>query len=726
MSLLVSRLKFLLPLLLASALLFSCKNEKSDRLVIGDNFYYWETTAESTIQDAISHHEDFKKLEDKTEHNLMNQFGRNRRYLWIRSEFEIPEAFKNVPLGLVIPHLRSAEMLFCNGSFISLYGAFPPNEHSTQYMAHFFSLPVNILNQEGTNTILIKVFIQGDSGISSHTFIQNAAKAYNSYERINFWHSRVYILLFGVMFFTFFLYLCLYISLKNFGFKVYLDFSLLNFFTSLVLFYFFAPEVPFYIEGKLSHLAFAKFSFCIPGYVMIYLITRFATNFYGIKTPLFLRIARNVIVLVQVVPTFFATSYAFLLDVSPFMMTLVMIQAGSGLYELVKYSIVRETRKKALLFALGFLPFTAGAISDAVVRVLDPTQAYPYFMIFGWQGTIIAFIVMLSVRFGLLYRSNERLTNHLQEEVDERTGELKKANDELSVLYKKLEKEKHRSDMDLEMAFFVQKNFFPQPSRRFRGWELSVCYVPQAKVSGDLYDFYSYNDILNGVALFDVSGHGLSAGLVTMLSKNIISRLFQRGYRTREPIDKILTRINNSIIYEKGDISNYMTGILCRFENIEGSDECIVDLGNAGHPYPLLFNKKENSIGEVVSKDGKPHYGAIGMKGIEVSFASSNFSMKTGDILVIFTDGITESTDSKNEQFGTARLKEIIKKNCECPASEISEAIMNELVRYVGDKAFDDDVSLIVAKRVDPSEDVVYEQDDEDAEAIVEELKAVD
>ena len=661
----------------------------------------------------------FKKLEDKSEHNLMNIFGKGKHYVWIRAEFEIPPQFKNQPLGMVIPHLRFAEQVWCNGTFISQYGVFPPHEQSTQFKAHFFSFPVNILNQEGKNIVLIKVFVYGDSGISSHAFVEPTRFAYPAFEHINFMNAKVYMLLFGIMLFTFILYLCLYINLP--AFKEFRDFALLNMFTSFFLCYFFATEVPAYTNGILSHLTFAKFTLCIPGYVIIFLSTLFAADYYGAKTSRPLMIFRAVILAIQVVPTFFTTNYDFLLKVSPFMMTLLLLQVLSGVYELVKNFISKETRGRCLQLSIGFMPFVLGMLTDVAIRSIDNTQAYPYFTIFGWQGTVVVFIILLSIRFASLYRQNDQLNNHLQDEVILRTHDLADANYELSVLNERLEKDKRHSEMDLEMAALVQRNFFPKPNKHFKGWEISVCYSPQAKVSGDFYDYYSYNDILNGLSVFDVSGHGLSASLVTMLSKNIISRVFQTGFRRNEPVDKILNKINNMILSEKGNIENYMTGILCRFTDSEDASKCSVELGNAGHPYPLKFSVHDKEVYELKGNDGKKHYGAIGMKGITVSFARSNFFMSTGDILILYTDGITEATNKKYEQFGLEYIKDIVKKNHARGTDEIAGLIIEKLEEFTEYKPLEDDITLIVAKRKNVKE---FEEDEEryDPEDDIEEL----
>ncbi len=702
----------------------SCGNDDTPKIVIGNDFYYWESTAESTYGDAMKNYGEFKKLEDKTEHNLMHIFGEDRHYVWLRHEFKIPAQFRNQPLGMVIPHLRFAAQVYCNGTFISQYGAFPPNEQSTLFKAHFFSFPLDVLEQYETNTVMIKVFIQGDSGISSHAFIQPARFAYPAFERMNFNTTRIYMLLFGIMFITFILYLCFYFNIP--AFKEFRDFALLNLFTSFFMVYFFATELPLYTSGAISHLALAKYAFCIPGYCIVYFTYLFAANYFGVKTPLPLRIMRHSIIAVQVVLTIVAPDYDFLIKISPPMMTMVFLQIAGGTVEFFMRLWNRDTRRKAVQVLLGFSPFIAGVCVDVILRIYDSTQSFTYSMLFGWQGAIVVFLIMLAIRFTRIYRSNELLKNHLQEEVESRTHELKEANAELSVLNEQLEKDKHRSDMDLEMASLVQRNFFPQPNKHFKGWEIAICYAPQAKVSGDLYDYYSYNDILNGLSLFDVSGHGLSASLVTMLSKNIIARMFQKGFRNNDEIEKILTKINHTIIYEKGDIDNYMTGILCRFKNIGNGEQCMVELGNAGHPYPLMYSKIEDEVSELRGTDGKKHYGAIGMKGIMVSFATSEFTMSSGDILVCYTDGITEATNQKMEQFGAERIKAIIKKHNDKPSDELLKKIMEALFKFTKTKPLDDDITLIIAKRTDMDEFVSDDEHEEEFEDGLEELEDAD
>lgn len=708
-------------LLVFSAVIFcSCGPEPPPKLVIGNDFYYWESTAESTYGEAMQHYGEFKKLEDKSTRNLRNTLGRGAHYVWIRAEFEIPPAFKEQPLGLVIPTLTFAEQLYLNGNFISMYGMFPPHEQSTLFKAHFFSFPLNVLKQEGKNIVLIKIYAQGLSGISSHAFIHPTRFAYGEFESINFNLTRIYMLFVGILIFTFILYISFYINVR--AFREFMDFALLNFFTAIFLIPFFATELPIYTNGGIPFLLFMKLTMCIPPYFMVYFGTLFAVDFHHRKYSARYKIFRAAILILQVIPTLLAPNYETLTRMTPFMLILLALQGGIGAMITMQELISKKNRKTALEFILGFLPMSSTAVIDIVIRLLDNTQSYPFFSIFGWQISIAIFIVLLSTRFSTLYNRNKQLTDHLQDEVSSRTHELQDANYELSILNERLEKDKRHSEMDLEMASLVQKNFFPHPNRHFKGWEISVCYAPAAKVSGDFYDYYNYNDTLNGISLFDVSGHGLSASLVTMLSKNIISRMFQTGFRRKEPIDRVLSKINSMILSEKGDIDNYMTGILCRFEDDEESGKCGVELGNAGHPYPLKFSLRDNEIFELKGNDGKPHYGAIGMKGINTSFARSNFTMRTGDILILYTDGITEAANSKQEQFGLERIKAVIKNHHAKSSDELIGLIIEKLEEFTEYKPLEDDITLIIAKRKNPNEFVSEEEHYEELEDDVEEL----
>ena len=680
------------------------------RLEVGDSFYYWESTAESNPGDVMRNLDKFKKLEDKSVNNLRNVLGKGEHYVWVKFDFVIPDYFRGQPLMLVIPHLKFASQLWINGTMVSQSGSFPPNPQSNMFKSLFFSFPVNLMNTEpgAKNTVLIKIYAVGKSGISSHSYMQPPQFAFPGQEIINFHHARVYMFLVGTLVFTFILYMCLFISLPKF--KEYRDFALINFFTLFFLLPFFSTEMPFYNSGRIPFVVFTKFTYCIPAFLVISASTHFAFNFMQTRQSRWIKILRTIILVLQIGFTLRIKTYEGIINAAPFLNIGNLIQIGIVFGVILQNFIIGKKRKYAFLFCIGFSPFILAIAIDLIRRAIDHTQTYTFLSLFGWLFAIINFIIVLSVRFARTYANNEQLTNHLQDEVEKQTREIKTANNELSLLNERLEREKLIADMDLQMASIVQQRFFPRPNKHFRGWEISVYYSPQSKVSGDLYDYYNYNEMLNGLSLFDVSGHGISASLVTMLSKSIISHTFQKGYRNKESMEAILSRINNTILFEKGDIENYMTGILCRFGDPTKDNICRVEIGNAGHPYPLLYSAKTNDIIAVRGTEGKKHYGAIGMKGIAVAFGTADFDMEEGDILMCYTDGLTESTDRQLNQYGTESIKHLIEKNHSKSAAALLKIITEDFYNFTENKPVEDDITIIIAKRTNPA---VYVPDEE-------------
>jgi len=257
------------------------------------------------------------------------------------------------------------------------------------------------------------------------------------------------------------------------------------------------------------------------------------------------------------------------------------------------------------------------------------------------------------------------------------------------------------SEADLEMASIVQQKFFPLPDRKFRGWDIAVCYQPVSRVSGDMFDFYSTDGKLNGVSLFDVSGHGISASLITMLSKSIIYRAFQESLLKNLPVSHALKRINFHVNNEKGDIENYLTGLMFRFGDFDKNDSCPVKMSNAGHPRPIIYRRKEDKVSEISQTKDQKYYGAIGISGIEVSFPDIEYKMKSGDVLICFTDGLTETENFRREQFGSRRVAQVLWKNKEKSAEEILTALNKELNNFHPDSLMEDDLTIMVLKRIE-------------------------
>lgn len=693
------RLNLAIIFILIAFVFSSCtKNDESSSLDLGNSFYWTLAPADESPIDALKRSSAFTKFNIHNGRNIARVAGSNGMYVWLRTSFLIPKELKGKSLGLVIPHLNFAAEIFINGNYAGHMGVMPPNPRSQMYSAGFFTFPKDVLNENAHNILLIKVWSQGRSSISEHVYLTDMDSARTLSNKYTAYNSRVYLHFQGGMFAVMLLFFLMFIQRKKDW--EYLYFSIVNFATLIFVQPFFAWEMPWLGSTNLSYLAYTKLFVCVPSCVICYFISSFIYAYDKFKEPRTFFYIRTSFLIVTIISCLVAPNYKFLMSLCPYTLFMLIIQAFFGFGVLV-YQIFRKINPKQNLFILcGFLPLFIGVIADIVLKDIFWLFDQPYYTLFGWQGTIIYFLIALTVKFAKIASRNEYLNNDLSREVEIQTKHL-------SVAMEKLENEKKRADMDMEMAAIVQQKFFPYPNKRFRGWDIATSYSPVSKVSGDLYDYYSGIDDgddgvdLKGFSLFDVSGHGISAGLITMLSKNIIFRSFRRGFEKNTAVNQTLYEINDQIIDAKGDIDNYLTGLMFRISDFDENDDCKIEFANAGHPSPIFFSAKSKIVATLDQDPNQLHYGAIGIKDIAISFPEMEFTMGNDDIIVCYTDGLTEAMNSKREEFGIERVMQIVRENYARNAQSILEAIIDGLYDFLGDTPREDDMTIMVLKRED-------------------------
>lgn len=680
----------------------SCGKNSSDKAEIydlGDSFYWTFATPEETPVEVLSRPAVFSKFNVHNGRNISRVAGSNGSYVWLRSSFIIPDSLKEKSLGLVIPHIHFAAELYINGSYGGSMGTFPPNERSQMSSAGFFTFPQNVLNENGQNMILIKVWSEGRSSISEHAYLAEMNTAKLLSEQYSSQNSRIYLNFSGGVFFATLLFFMMFIQRKKS--REYLYFSLINLATMIFIQPFFAWEMPWFFSTHLSFLTYIKFFACVPACVICYFISSFIYSYNKFNEPRTLFFVRICFLVATLAACVLAPNYDFLMSFCPYALFMLAIQVFFGFGVSVFQIAKNISRSQNVLLLCGFAPLFIGLVLDIVLKDVFWLFDQPYYLVFGWQGTIVIFLIALSIKFSNLAIRNENLNSNLSREVKIQTQHL-------SVAMEKLETEKNRADMDMEMAAIVQQKFFPYPNKKFRGWDIATSYSPVSKVSGDLYDYYSGDDDddddgidLKGFSLFDVSGHGISSGLITMLSKNIIFRAFRRSLEKQIPMNQVLYQINDQIIDAKGDIENYLTGLMFRIGNFDENDECKIEFANAGHPSPILFSSKSKIVASLDQDPSQFHYGAIGIKDIAISFPEMEFTMGNDDIIVCYTDGLTEAMNSNREEFGIERVMQIVRENYARDAQSILEAIIDGLYDFIGGAPREDDMTIMILKRED-------------------------
>ncbi|WP_197018264.1 PP2C family protein-serine/threonine phosphatase [Treponema sp. C6A8] len=625
--------------------------------------------------------------------NLCKIVGLGGHFIWLKAEFTLPEELQYKDLGLFITYIHFANKVWINGNFAGQSGSFPPTETSQLYLPGIYNLPKESLNSNGKNTILIQVYNHGKGEISGKAFVSTQYRSKRAAKITSFWNTYNYMFYIGGMFASMILFLFLFILHHHK--PAYIWFAVLNLCTIVFCSTLFAPAMPFVHE--ILGIPFYKFyrtSLCFTGIVDFALWISFARNYIALPRKKYLDIIRVVILTAQIIILYSTHNYDELISITKIEFFLTFIHILIFINCVIRGILIPACRYRAINITICLAPFVLSVIADIIVRGFLGITTLPFFSYFGWQLNIISYLFMLSHSHASALEKNEYLNKNLQEEVRKQTENLHESNERL------LERI-HRSNIDLQMASVVQQRLFQAPHKSYKGWDIAVSYDPLSEVSGDFFDFYGLGTTLDGMCLFDVSGHGVAASLVTMLSKSIVYNAFQKSRFYDVPISKCLLDVNHDLIVAKGAIDNYMTGIMMRIREFKENDECNIDYSNAGHPRPIIYRAESGECEEIVGNRDSEQCGAIGMYNVDVKFRDVSFSMNKDDILVTFTDGLTEAENLQHEIFGRERIMEILKENHSKSAHHILNELTYAVKFFVAEADRKDDITIIVMKRED-------------------------
>ncbi|MCP4137832.1 MAG: SpoIIE family protein phosphatase [bacterium] len=347
-----------------------------------------------------------------------------------------------------------------------------------------------------------------------------------------------------------------------------------------------------------------------------------------------------------------------------------------------------------ILFSMALAIFAI--INDILVdRGIFPWRRVGHYSILVFDLTLA---VILANRFVRLHKEVEDLNVNLENKVKTRTDSLNGANRELETMNtslvtvnKKMERAQTIARLDLAMAANVQASYLPQAPLESEAWDIGYLFIPMSGVSGDFYDFYTYNNELAGVGIFDVSGHGVASGLITMLAKQILFRTFRNNYR--KELNEILSHAGRLLRHEIGNIDNYLTGVILRFRD-EG-----VEYVNAGHHD--IYLKSKGSVKAVTKEDGSTITGLfLGLPDIEVTYEKLTFPVVENDYILLYTDCLVEAKHG-TEEYGPERILESFRNASPGSAQEVLNHIMKDFYCFLGDQvALPDDLTIMVLRRL--------------------------
>lgn len=245
--------------------------------------------------------------------------------------------------------------------------------------------------------------------------------------------------------------------------------------------------------------------------------------------------------------------------------------------------------------------------------------------------------------------------------------------------------EKRRLDEELKVASEIQLSLHPARLPKIDGFELIGISFPCREIGGDYYDFIPRRDGRLIVALGDVSGKGTGAALMMSSLHAAIRAQSQTG----RPVEEIVSEVNAYIV-DNSPENKFLTLFCAELDPVTG----YFSYTNAGHN-PALLVHADGSTTEL-NAEGIPVGIAQGFK-----YCASDSRINPGDVLVIYSDGITESVNEQDDEFGMERLVEIVAKYRTQGASRIRDRIDEAVGKFVGKAAPVDDMTLVILKRLE-------------------------
>ena len=256
-----------------------------------------------------------------------------------------------------------------------------------------------------------------------------------------------------------------------------------------------------------------------------------------------------------------------------------------------------------------------------------------------------------------------------------------------------------RIKKEMQLAKDIQETLLPKEIPETEGYELTGSYRSALEMGGDYYDFFYVDKHSLGLVVGDVSGKGIGAALIMTMVRTAMRTEARGNKRASDVLDKINRLVANDI--KKG---MYIT----MYYVVLDSKKRTINYSSAGHNPMILYRGAEDNIYFL-----NPKGFAVGLQLGDMNLFTKNIKSQSvvlnkGDLLFIYTDGITEAMNANREEFGETRLVDFIKHNHHMPLDEFKEAMDKEISRFTGDYPQSDDITYIVIRRKEHPEVEYY------------------
>ena len=242
--------------------------------------------------------------------------------------------------------------------------------------------------------------------------------------------------------------------------------------------------------------------------------------------------------------------------------------------------------------------------------------------------------------------------------------------------------ERRRLEKELAIAREIQLSFLPEKAPSISGFELAGATIPHDEVGGDYYDFIKVTDTRLGLAIADVAGKGIPAALIMAGFRMSLLAEIRNEFAIRAVMRKV-----NSLLYESTERDKFVTA----FYGVLDCRNRVLTFANAGHNPPIL-RRADGSVEHLV--EGGVALGVLP----DARYEERPVALRPGDVLVLYTDGISEAESPGGEQFGGRRLEDCLARLHERSAQGILEGVIGEVRDWAAERGLNDDLTLVVVK----------------------------
>ena len=242
---------------------------------------------------------------------------------------------------------------------------------------------------------------------------------------------------------------------------------------------------------------------------------------------------------------------------------------------------------------------------------------------------------------------------------------------------------KQREEKEIEIAGQIQANLLPKKIPQIEGVDIFAYNKPAKGVGGDYYDLINFNNENLCVIMVDVAGKGVPAAMVMVMIRTILRNVIK-------PSSKPFTIMNylNKFLERESSQERYAT-VFYFLLNVKSKK---IIYTNAAHGPLLLYRRMEDRF-QLLDTPGLP----VGIDKNQ-QYQQGDIALKNGDIVMLYTDGITEAMNLKREEFTINRIQEIIKENADRTTEVMTDIIRNRINEFVGEAPQHDDQTLVLLK----------------------------